>query len=474
MTALKFKNRSDLFKYIQEQEIDFIDFNFTDLRGAWHHITMHASVMGKSTFEKGITFDGSSIAGWQPIEASDMVLLPDLGKIAIDPFAAQKTLKIFCTVHEPESLAPYKKDPRSVAKSLERYLKNHNIADTAYIGPEPEFFVFDDVRYSTEPTQTGFHLNSDELSINDATIMATGNPGHRPRPKGGYVPEAPVDSLGPLRGEMLTVLASMGVSVEKHHHEVAPAQCELGIRFDTLLNIADNVQLYKYVVKNVAHTYGKTATFMPKPLADDNGSGMHCHQSLWKGSTPVFAGDKYANLSENALFYIGGILKHAAALCAFTNPAINSYKRLMPGYEAPVFLSYSAHNRSAACRIPNSNSDNERRIETRFPDPLANPYLAFAAMVMAGLDGIENKIHPGEAMDVNIYEIDPDNIDADQQLPESLEEALIALYNDQDFLLKGEVFSADLIESYIELKLEEIETYKQAIHPAEFKLYYSS
>ena len=458
---------------MEEQDVQFIDFNFTDMRGKWQHTAQHVSTFDKDLIANGIAFDGSSIAGWKAINESDMLLKPDISRVTYDPFAAQKTIKIFCDVYDPQTQQPYTRDPRSIAKAAQNYLKKSGVGDTAYFGPEPEFFVFDDVRVTNDINHVSYHLDSEEGPYNSGREYPTGNTGHRPGIKGGYFPESPVDSLSDIRAEMLSVLESMGVSVEKHHHEVAPSQCELGIRFATLIESADNVQLYKHAVHNVAHSYGKTATFMPKPINKDNGSGMHVHQSIWKSSKPLFAGKEYADLSETALYYIGGILKHARALNAFTNPTTNSYKRLVPGYEAPVLLTYSARNRSAACRIPHSDSAPARRIEIRFPDPLANPYLSFAAMLMAGLDGIENKIHPGSASDLDLYALPPEELAKIPNVCSSLRQALDALRNDHGFLTKGNVFTTDMIESFITLKEAEIERYETTTHPVEVDMYYS-
>jgi glutamine synthetase len=472
--VLKFKNASDLIKFINDNEIQFIDLNFTDLRGKWQHTTEHASAFTKETLETGLFFDGSSIAGWKAINESDMQIKPDITKVCIDPFAAQKTIKIFCDVYDPVTNKPYNRDPRTIARQAEDYLKKSGLADIAYFGPEAEFFIFEDVRVNISMNQVGFSIDSVEGPYNSGRAYENGNSGHRPRIKGGYFPESPVDSLSDIRGEMVTVMQSMGVSVEKHHHEVAPSQCEIGIKYSSLLDSADNIQIYKHVVHNVAHSYGKTATFLPKPLYGDNGSGMHVHQSLWKGSKALFSGDGYAGLSETALYYIGGIIKHARALNAFTNPTTNSYKRLVPGYEAPVLLAYSARNRSASCRIPQVGSANARRVEVRFPDPCANPYLGFAAMLMAGLDGIENKIHPGEARDKDLYHLPENELKAIPTVCGSLREALEELDKNRAFLLKGDVFSDDLIDAYIALKMEEVIAYETMVHPIEYQMYYSS
>ena len=465
---------NDILKQIKDNDIKFVDLRFTDPKGKLHHVTMDVGLVDEEMFEDGVMFDGSSIGGWKAINESDMVLKPDPETAHIDPFFAQSTLVILCDILDPISGEAYGRDPRTTAKKAEAYMKSLNIGDTVYVGPEAEFFVFDDVKFKVDPFNTGFKLDSTELPSNDDTDYETGNLGHRPRVKGGYFPEGPVDALSDLRAEMLTVLASLGVPVEKHHHEVAASQCELGIFFSTLVDCADNMQLYKYAVHNVAHIYGKTATFMPKPVFGDNGSGMHVHQSLWNGGKPAFAGDKYAGLSETALYYIGGIIKHARALNAFTNPGTNSYKRLVPGYEAPVLLAYSARNRSASCRIPFGTSPKAKRVEVRFPDPTANPYLAFAAMLMAGLDGVQNKIHPGEAMDANLYELPPEELAKVPTVCGSLREAVEALKTDHAFLLKGDVFTKDAIEAYIDLKMEEIDAYETMPHPIEYMMYYSA
>ena len=419
-------------------------------------------------------FDGSSIAGWKAINESDMTLAPDLSTAVMDPFSAQPQLVLFCDVSEPATGQPYARDPRSTAKKAEAYLKSTGIGDTAMFGPEAEFFVFDDVRFKVDMNHCFFEFESEEGPYMSGRSMDEGNTGHRPGPKGGYFPVPPVDSGTDLRAEMVTVMAEMGLTVEKHHHEVAPSQHELGIKFDTLVRTADNMQIYKYVVQNVAHTYGKTATFMPKPVYGDNGSGMHVHQSIWKAGKPLFAGDGYAGLSESALYYIGGIMKHARALNAFSNPTTNSYKRLVPGFEAPVLLAYSSRNRSAGCRIPFGAGPNAKRVEVRFPDPTANPYLSFAAMLMAGLDGIQNNIHPGDPIDKNLYDLPPEELKDVPTVCGSLRQAAESLVADMDFLLAGDVFTKDQIDSYLELKWEEIYTYEHAPHPIEFQMYYSS
>lgn len=463
-----------ILSLIQDKDVKFVDFRFTDPRGKWHHMTQAASAVDEDLLTEGVMFDGSSIAGWKAINESDMVLLPDLATAQLDPFTAQPTLVLISDVLEPLTGQTYSRDPRSIAKAATAYLQRTGIGDTVYFGPEAEFFIFDDVRYDVKQNHTFFEFSSEEGPYLSGKILPEGNHGHRPGPKGGYVPLMPVDSANDMRAEMLTVLTEMGVVVEKHHHEVAPSQHELGIRFDSLLRCADAMQIYKYVVHNVAHSYGKTATFMPKPVKGDNGSGMHVHQSIWKGGKPLFAGNGYADLSEIALYYIGGIIKHARALNAFTNPTTNSYKRLVPGFEAPVLLAYSSRNRSASCRIPYVASPKGKRVEVRFPDPLANPYLAYAALLMAGLDGIQNKIHPGDPMDKNLYDLPPEELKNVPTVCGSLREALHALEADCEFLKKGDVFSADLIESYLELKWEEVYAYEHTPHPIEFQMYYSS
>src|SRR5208283_3105236 len=381
---------------IKDEDIKYVDLRFTDPKGKWQHVTFDIALVDEDFFSEGMGFDGSSIAGWKAINESDMLLMPDPSTATVDPFFSAATLSIVCDVLEPMTGEPYNRDPRGIAKKAEAYLKTTGVGDTAFFGPEAEFFVFDDVRFKADPYNTGFVLDSIELPTNQDTPYEGGNLGHRVRTKGGYFPVPPVDSAQDMRGEMLAAMAAMGVKVEKHHHEVASAQHELGMKFGTLTTMADHLQIYKYAIHQVANSYGKTATFMPKPVYGDNGSGMHVHQSIWKAGQPVFAGDKYAGLSQECLWYIGGIIKHAKSLNAFTNPSTNSYKRLVPGFEAPVLLAYSSRNRSASCRIPYVTSPKAKRVEVRFPDPTANPYLAFAAMLMAGLDGITNKIDPGQ------------------------------------------------------------------------------
>jgi glutamine synthetase len=463
-----------IFEMIKKHDVKYVDYRFTDPRGKWQHLAMHVDAVDEDALTEGIMFDGSSIAGWKAINESDMTLVPDLSSAVMDPFAAQPLLILFCTIAEPSTGQPYERDPRSTALKAEAYLKSTGIGDTAVVGPEAEFFVFDDVRFKVEMNECSFHFSSEEGPYMSGERIEDGNVGHRPPMKGGYFPVPPVDSGNDLRAEMVTVMAEMGLTVEKHHHEVAPSQHELGIKFDTLVRTADNMQIYKYVVHNVAHTYGKTATFMPKPVFGDNGSGMHVHQSIWKGDTPIFAGDGYAGLSETALYYIGGIVKHARALNAFTNPSTNSYKRLVPGFEAPVLLAYSGRNRSASCRIPYGAGPKAKRVEVRFPDPTANPYLAFAALLMAGIDGIKNKIHPGDPMDKNLYDLPPEELKDVPTVCGSLRQAAEQLAADHEFLLAGDVFTKDQIDAYLELKWEEIYRFEQAPHPIEFQMYYSA
>jgi glutamine synthetase len=464
---------SKVFDLIKEHDVKYVDLRFTDPRGKMHHTAQHICTIEEESFTDGIMFDGSSISGWKAINESDMVLLPDAATAVLDPFAAQPMLNIFCDVYDPSSGQPYNRDPRSIAKAAQSYMESAGIGDTAYFGPEAEFFVFDDVRYEVSMNECFYKVDSEEGPYNSGRTQPDGNLGHRPTIKGGYFPVPPIDSAQDLRAEMLTVLGEMGVEIEKHHHEVAASQHELGIKFATLVKTADNMQQFKYVVHNVAAAYGKTATFMPKPVFGDNGSGMHCHQSIWKDGQPIFAGSGYADLSDMALYYIGGIIKHARSLNAFTNPSTNSYKRLVPGYEAPVLLAYSARNRSASCRIPYVASPKGKRVEVRFPDPSANPYLAFAAMLMAGLDGIQNKIHPGEAMDKNLYDLPPEELAAVPTVCGSLRQALDSLEADNDYLTKGDVFAPDMIEAYIELKREEQMAFETSPHPIEYKMYYS-
>ncbi len=463
-----------ILEMIKENDVKYVDFRFSDPRGKWQHVAQHIDTVDEEMLTEGIMFDGSSIAGWKAINESDMALLPDLSTAVMDPFAAQPQLILTCDVLEPSTGQPYNRDPRTTAKKGLAYLQSSGIGDTAVFGPEAEFFVFDDVRFGVTMNHSFFQFESEEGPYMSGVEYEAGNMGHRPVVKGGYFPVPPVDSGTDLRAEMVTVMKEMGVNVEKHHHEVAPSQHELGIKYDTLLKCADNMQIYKYVVHNVAHSYGKTATFMPKPVYGDNGSGMHVHQSIWKDGKPLFAGDGYAGLSEMALYYIGGIIKHARALNAFTNPSTNSYKRLVPGFEAPVLLAYSSRNRSASCRIPFGAGPKAKRVEIRFPDAIANPYLAYTAMLMAGIDGIKNKIHPGDPMDKNLYDLPAEELKDIPTVCGSLREALTALADDHDFLLQGDVFDKDQIEGYIDIKWEEIYAFEHAPHPIEFQMYYSS
>ena len=463
-----------VIELIQEHEIEYIDLRFTDTLGKEQHISIPAHCVDIDFFKSGKMFDGSSIQGWKSINESDMILMPDADSAVIDPFREVPTLILRCDIVEPNTMLGYNRDPRSTAKRAETYLKSTGIADTALFGPEPEFFVFDDVRWSNTTHSASYMLDSEEGYWNSNTDYNGNNLGHRPDLKGGYFPVPPVDSFQDIRTEMCDMMSLMGLTIEAHHHEVATGgQNEIATGANTLTNKADEIQIYKYCVHNVAHHSNKTATFMPKPLAGDNGSGMHVHQSLGKGGKNIFAGDSYAGLSEEALFYIGGIIKHAKALNAFTNASTNSYKRLVPGFEAPVLLAYSARNRSASIRIPFVDNPKGRRIEVRFPDPTANPYLAFSAMMMAGIDGIINRIHPGDAMDKDLYDLPPEELIDIPTVAGSLEEALQALHDDREFLTAGEVFSDDMIDAYIDLKMQEVDTLNTAPHPVEFKMYYS-
>ncbi len=465
---------TDILKQIKDNEIEWVDLRFTDPKGKWQHLTMCASAIGEAELNEGLMFDGSSIAGWKAINESDMILKLDLDAVYTDPFSATPMMIVFCDIVEPSTGQLYVRDPRSTAKRAEAYLKTTGIGDTVYIGPEAEFFMFDDVRFENSYNASGYKLDDIELPTNTNTKYETGNLGHRPRAKGGYFPVAPVDSAQDIRGEMVSTMLEMGLPCDKHHHEVAAAQHELGLTFGTLTQTADRMQIYKYVVHMVAQAYGKTATFMPKPIKEDNGSGMHTHLSIWEKGKPLFAGNEYAGLSEMCLYFIGGIIKHAKAVNAFTNPTTNSYKRLVPGYEAPVLLAYSARNRSASCRIPYGTGAKAKRVEVRFPDAMANPYLCYAALMMAGLDGIENKIHPGPAMDKNLYDLPERELKKVPTVCGSLREALDSLKKDNAFLLKGDVFSKDQIESYIELKMEDVARWEMTPSPVEFDMYYSS
>ena len=464
----------DVIKMIADSGVAFVDFRFTDTLGKEHHLTVPGHTVDEEKLENGVMFDGSSIAGWKGIEASDMVLVPEPATARLDPFREETTLILTCDVLEPSDMKGYDRDPRSIAKRAEAYLKSSGLGDTAYFGPEPEFFVFDGVSWDDSASGCFVKIHSEEGGWSRGLDMNGANQGHRPGHKGGYVPVSPIDSFADMRSEMCLLLEQQGVPVEIHHHEVAgPGQLEIGTRFSTLVQRADWNQILKYTVRNVAHVYGKTATFMPKPIVGDNGSGMHVHQSIWKDGQNLFAGNGYAGLSEFALYYIGGIIKHARALNALTNPATNSYKRLVPHFEAPVKLAYSARNRSASIRIPYVGSPKARRVEARFPDPMANPYLAFAVLMMAGLDGVQNKIHPGDPADKNLYDLPPEE---DAQIPTvcaSLEQAIDALDADREFLTRGGVFSNDMIDAYIELKRAEVTRLRMTTHPIEFDMYYS-
>ena len=465
---------SDVLKTIKSEEVEFVDFRFTDTRGKEHHVSVPRNQIDADIFEEGKMFDGSSIAGWKGIDASDMILMPDTDTAVLDPFSDHKQLNIRCDVIEPDTMEGYDRDPRSIAKRAEAYLKSTKIADTAYFGPEPEFFIFDDVRWSNEMGNSSYSIDSEEAAWNTNKVIEGGNTGHRPGVKGGYFPVPPVDSLHDIRAAMCLTMEMMGVVPEVHHHEVGTAgQCEIGTQFDTLVKRADGVQILKYVVQNVAHQYHKTATFMPKPLVGDNGSGMHVHQSLSKGSKNLFTGKEYGGLSDMALYYIGGVIEHAHAINAFANASTNSYKRLVPGFEAPVMLAYSARNRSASVRIPYVSNPKARRIEVRFPDPTGNPYFTFASLLMAGLDGIQRQIHPGDAMDKDLYDLPPEEEADIPKVAFSLEQALEGLDNDRAFLTAGGVFTDDAIDGYIELKMEEVTALRMATHPLEFDMYYS-
>lgn len=464
----------EILAFIKEHDVKFVDLRFTDLKGKEQHISIPAHQIDEDFFEDGKMFDGSSMAGWKGINESDMLLMPELSTAVLDPFTEHPTLNLRCDIFEPTTLQGYDRDPRSIAKRAEQYLHSCGIADTVLVGPEPEFFLFDDVRFSTSMSESFFKIDDVEAAWNSGAKLENGNKGHRPTVKGGYFPVAPVDSSQDLRSAMCLVMEEMGLVVEAHHHEVATAgQNEIATRFNTLTTKADEVQIYKYVVHNMAHAYGKTATFMPKPLVGDNGSGMHVHISLAKNGTNLFAGDQYGGLSEMALHFIGGVIHHARAINALANPTTNSYKRLVPGFEAPVMLAYSARNRSASIRIPVVANPKARRIEVRFPDPACNPYLCFAALLMAGLDGIKNKINPGDAMDKNLYDLPPEEASNIPTVAESLEMALQCLDKDRAFLTAGGVFSNDLIDAYIEIKKAEVRKVNMAVHPLEFELYYS-
>jgi glutamine synthetase len=465
---------ADVLKLMKDKEIEWVDLRFTDPKGKWQHLTMCAGVVGEDELTDGFMFDGSSIEGWKAINESDMILKPDLDAVWIDPFSATPMLILVCDIVEPSTGQLYDRDPRSTAKRAEAYVKTLGVGDTIYVGPEAEFFMFDNVQFDTTYNESYYKIDDIELPTNTGKAYEGGNLGHRPRAKGGYFPVAPVDSVVDVRAEMVSTMLEMGLPCDKHHHEVAAAQHELGLTFGTLTTTADRMQIYKYVVWQVAQAYGKTVTFMPKPIAKDNGSGMHTHISIWDKGQNMFAGNGYAGLSETCLYFIGGVIKHAKALNAFTNPTTNSYKRLVPGYEAPVLLAYSARNRSASCRIPYGAGTKAKRVEFRFPDAMANPYLCYAALVMAGLDGIENKIHPGEAMDKNLYDLPPEELALVPTVCGSLREALNSLAADHAFLTKGGVFTEEQIESYMELKWPEVARWEMTPSPVEFDMYYSA
>ncbi|WP_448585100.1 type I glutamate--ammonia ligase [Thermaurantiacus sp.] len=465
---------SDILRMMKEKEIEWVDLRFTDPRGKWQHLAIAKRVVSEDNLEEGFMFDGSSIAGWKAINESDMILKPDLDAVYVDPFSATPMLILFCDIVEPSTGEPYGRDPRATAKRAEAYLKASGIGDTVYVGPEAEFFVFDDVRFAQGYAGGHYAIDDVELPTNSGRTYEEGNLGHRPRAKGGYFPVPPVDSAMDLRAEMVATMLEMGLPCDKHHHEVAAAQHELGLEFGTLVQTADRMQIYKYVVAMVAQAYGKTATFMPKPIKDDNGSGMHTHMSVWSQGKPLFAGEGYAGLSETALYFIGGIIRHAKAVNAFTNPTTNSYKRLVPGFEAPVLLAYSSRNRSASCRIPYGASAKAKRVEVRFPDPTANPYLAFSALLMAGLDGIENKLHPGAAMDKNLYDLPPRELKKVPTVCGSLREALAALDKGRAVFTKGGVFTDDQIDAYIDLKMDEVLRWEMTPSPVEFDMYFSA
>ena len=465
---------TDVLNKINEYGVKFVDFRFTDTKGKEQHVSVPSAMLEEDTFTEGKMFDGSSVAGWKGINESDMILMPDADTAVLDPFTDEPTINITCNIIEPATGEGYERDPRSIAVRAEAYLKASGIADIAYFGPENEFFVFDDVKWTTEMGHCSYQIGSEEAAWSSGNHYENGNIGHRPGVKGGYFPVPPVDSLHDVRSAMCLAMEEMGLQVEVHHHEVGTAgQCEIGVAFNTLVRKADEVQTLKYCIHNVAHSYGKTATFMPKPLVGDNGSGMHVHMSLVKDGVNLFSGESYGGLSETALFYIGGVIKHARAVNAFANAATNSYKRLVPGFEAPVMLAYSARNRSASIRIPYVSNPKARRIEVRFPDSTANPYLCFAALMLAGLDGIKNQIHPGEAMDKDLYDLPPEEEAEIPQVAFSFEQALEALDQDRDFLKAGGVFTDDVIDSYINLKNEEVQRLRLATHPVEFDMYYS-
>jgi len=467
------KDKDKVLKTLKDEDVEYVDLRFTDPRGKLQHVTVVAELVDEEFLDEGFMFDGSSIAGWKSIDQSDMKLMPDAASAYLDPFYAEKTLCLHCSVVEPDTGEAYSRDPRSTAQKAEAYLRSTGIGDTAFFGPEAEFFIFDDVRFSVKMNKVSYEVDATDAPWNSDTDYEQGNTGHRPGVKGGYFPVNPIDSSQDLRSEMMSTMKAMGMKVDKHHHEVAACQHELGLIFGTLTTQADEMQKYKYVIHNVAQAYGRTATFMPKPIKGDNGTGMHVNMSIWRDGKPLFAGDKYADLSQEALWFIGGLLKHAKALNAITNPSTNSYKRLIPGFEAPVLRAYSARNRSGCVRIPWTESPKAKRVEARFPDPSANPYLAFAALLMAGIDGIRNKIDPGPASDKDLYDLPPEELAGIPTVCGSLREALEALAADHDFLLAGDVFTRDQLEGYMALKWDEVYAYEHTPHPIEFQLYYS-
>lgn len=466
-------DKESILKSLKEDDIPYVDIRFTDPKGKLQHVTVCSDLVDEDFLDEGFMFDGSSIAGWKGIEESDMKLMVDVGSAYVDPFFAEKTLCVHCSVVEPDTGEPYDRDPRGTAEKAEAYLVASGIGDKAYFGPEAEFFIFDDVRFANTINKVSFQIDAIDASWNTDTVYEMGNMGHRPGLKGGYFPVPPVDTMQDIRGEMLSTMKRIGMKVDKHHHEVASAQHELGLIFGTLTKQADEIQKYKYIVQQVAASYGKTVTFMPKPYYGDNGSGMHVNMSIFKGGKPVFAGDKYADLSQEALYFIGGLLHHAKSLNAFTNPTTNSYKRLIPGFEAPVLRAYSASNRSGCVRIPWTDNPKAKRVEARFPDPLANPYLAFAALLMAGLDGIKNKIDPGEASDKDLYDLPPEELAEIPTVCGSLREALESLAADHEYLLVGDVFTKGQIESYATLKWKDVYAFEHTPHPIEYQMYYS-
>ncbi|HVQ26797.1 MAG TPA: type I glutamate--ammonia ligase [Planctomycetota bacterium] len=462
----------DVLGLIKDKHIRAVDIRFCDLFGQWQHFTLPSTMVNEGSFTDGHGFDGSSIRGWKSIDESDMLVVPDPDTAVIDPFFAEPTVVMIANVVDPITKEDYARDPRGVARRAEQYLQSTGIGDTMYVGPEPEFFIFDSVHFDNNPWSSYYSIDSDEGPWN--TGAEGPNHGHRPRLKGGYLPVPPVDQLQDLRGEMMHTMENVGIEMERQHHEVAGAgQAEIDMKYDSLVSMGDKLQWFKYIVRQCAVRAGKTATFMPKPLFGDNGSGMHCHFSIWKDGKPQMAGNQYADLSELCLHFIGGVIKHAKACNAFTNPSTNSYKRLVPGYEAPVLLAYSSRNRSASCRIPHTSNPKAKRVEVRFPDPAANPYLAFSALLMAGLDGVVNKIHPGDAMDKNLYDLPPAELRGIPTVCGSLREALTSLDKDREFLKKGGVFTDDQIDSFIELKMEENMRYEMMPHPVEFDMYYS-